>query len=199
MDAKEFGLSILEYFISNIPTILVMVVALLNNMNKIKKEVSNFDLSVKTTENNVIDKVDVKVNQVLENVQTNLNKTIDKVDLSLDKISGTIDNFASKIGFLETQVGHLFKSNKIAFDIISILISGKEDMVNKGVASIIVDKMRMSKEEFEMYPELIASNKEAFVNAIKEQFVLLGKENFETLIIKTLKEIGYEEAKDEEL
>lgn len=199
MDAKEFGLSILEYFIANIPTILVMVFALLNNMNKIKKEVSNFDLSVKTTENNVIDKVDVKVNQVLENVQTNLNKTIDKVDLSLDKISGTIDNFASKIGFLETQVGHLFKSNKIAFDIISILISGKEDMVNKGVASIIVNKMRMSKEEFEEYPELIANDKEAFINAIKEQFVLLGKENFETLIIKTLKEIGYEEAKDEEL
>lgn len=191
MDAKEFGLSILEYFIANIPTILVMVISMVSNFKKIKTEVSLFDSKVLRTENNVVEKVETKVNDLTKMVENRLEKTIDKVDITLEKIGGTVDTFANKIGFLENKVEHLFKTNKVAFDLISILISGNSDLVENGIASLIINKMSLTKEELESYPELIATDKVAFANAMKEQYVLLGKENFENLLMDTLKDIGY--------
>lgn len=191
MNAQEFGLSILEYFIANIPTILVMVISMVSNFKKIKTEVSLFDSKVLRTENNVVEKVETKVNDLTKMVENRLEKTIDKVDITLDKIGGTVDTFANKISFLENKVEHLFKTNKVAFDLISILISGNGDLVESGIASLIINKMSLTKEELESYPELIATDKVAFANAMKEQYVLLGKENFENLLMDTLKGIGY--------
>lgn len=191
MNAQEFGLSILEYFIANIPTILVLVISMVNNFKKIKTEVSLFDSKVLRTENNVVEKVETKVNDLTKMVENRLEKTIDKVDITLDNIGGTVDTFANKISFLENKVEHLFKTNKVAFDLISILISGNSDLIESGIASLIINKMSLTKEELESYPELIATDKVAFANAMKEQYVLLGKENFENLLMDTLKDIGY--------
>lgn len=191
MNAQEFGLSILEYFIANIPTILILVISMVSNLKKIKTEVSLFDLKVLRTENNVVEKVETKVNDLTKMVENRLEKTIDKVDKTLDNIGETVDTFANKISFLENKVEHLFKTNKVAFDLISILISGNSDLVENGIASLIINKMSLTKEELESYPELIATDKVAFANAMKEQYVLLGKENFENLLMDTLKGIGY--------
>lgn len=191
MNAQEFGLSILEYFIANIPTISVLVISMVNNFKKIKTEVSLFDSKVLRTENNVVEKVETKVNDLTKMVEDRLEKTIDKVDITLDKIGGKVDTFANKISFLENKVEHLFKTNKVAFDLISILISGNGDLVESGIASLIVNKMSLTKEELESYPELIATDKVAFAKAMKEQYVLLGKENFENLLMDTLKDVGY--------
>lgn len=191
MNAQEFGLSILEYFIANIPTILVLVISMVNNFKKIKTEVSLFDSKVLRTENNVVEKVETKVNDLTKMVENRLEKTIDKVDITLDNIGGTVDTFANKISFLENKVEHLFKTNKVAFDLISILISGNSDLVENGIASLIINKMSLTKEELESYPELIATDKVAFANAMKEQYIILGKENFENLLMDTLKDIGY--------
>jgi archaellum component FlaC len=191
MNAQEFGLSILEYFIANIPTILVLVISNVSNFKKINTEVSLFDSKVLRTENNVVEKVETKVNDLTKMVENRLEKTIDKVDITLDNIGGKVDTFANKISFLENKVEHLFKTNKVAFDLISILISGNGDLVESGIASLIINKMSLTKEELESYPELIATDKVAFANAMKEQYVLLGKENFENLLMDALKDIGY--------
>jgi predicted phage tail protein len=191
MNAQEFGLSILEYFIANIPTILVLAISMVSNLKKIKTEISLFDSKVLRTENNVVEKVETKVNDLTKMVENRLEKTIDKVDITLDNIGGTVDTFANKISFLENKVEHLFKTNKVAFDLISILISGNGDLVESGIASLIINKMSLTKEELESYPELIATDKVAFANATKEQYVLLGKENFENLLMDALKDIGY--------
>ena len=191
MNAQEFGISILEYFIANIPTILVIVISIVSNFKKIKTEVSLFDSKVLRTENNVVEKVETKVNDLTKMFENRLENTIDKVDITLDKIGGTVDTFANKISFLENKVEHLFKTNKVAFDLISILISGNSDLIESGIASLIINKMSLTKEELESYPELIATDKVAFANAMKEQYVILGKENFENLLMDTLKDIGY--------
>jgi predicted phage tail protein len=191
MNAQEFGLSILEYFIANIPTILVLVISNVSNFKKINTEVSLFDSKVLRTENNVVEKVETKVNDLTKMVENRFEKTIDKVDITLEKIGGTVDTFANKISFLENKVEHLFKTNKVAFDLISILISGNGDLVESGIASLIINKMSLTKEELESYPELIATDKVALANAMKEQYVLLGKENFENLLMDALKDIGY--------
>ena len=191
MNAQEFGISILEYFIANIPTILVIVISIVSNFKKIKTEVSLFDSKVLRTENNVVEKVETKVNDLTKMFENRLENTIDKVDITLDKIGGTVDTFANKISFLENKVEHLFKTNKVAFDLISILISGNSDLIESGIASLIINKMSLTKEELESYPELIATDKVAFANAMKEQYLLLGKENFENLLMDTLKDIGY--------
>jgi restriction endonuclease Mrr len=191
MNAQEFGLSILEYFIANIPTILVLAISMVSNLKKIKTEISLFDSKVLRTENNVVEKVETKVNDLTKMVENRLEKTVDKVDITLDNIGGTVDTFANKISFLENKVEHLFKTNKVAFDLISILISGNGDLVESGIASLIINKMSLTKEELESYPELIATDKVALANAMKEQYVLLGKENFENLLMDALKDIGY--------
>lgn len=190
MDAKDFGLSILEYFIANIPTIAIMVMSILNNFRKIKNEVSLLDKKVLRTENNIIDKVESKVNGVVSMVESRLNDTVDKVDTTLDKIENVVEGFANKIEFLETRTEQLVKTNKVAFDVISFLISGNDDFIDNGVASIVINKMKLSKEELEKYPNLLATDKEAFANAMKEQYVILGKENFEKFIYDTLMGIG---------
>ncbi len=191
MNAQEFGISILEYFIANIPTILAIVISIVSNFKKIKTEVSLFDSKVLRTENNVVEKVETKVNDLTKMFENRLENTIDKVDITLDKIGGTVDTFANKISFLENKVEHLFKTNKVAFDLISILISGNSDLIESGIASLIINKMSLTKEELESYPEMIATDKVAFANAMKEQYLLLGKENFENLLMDTLKDIGY--------
>lgn len=191
MNAQEFGLSILEYFIANIPTILAIAISMVSNFKKIKTQVSLFDSKVLRTENNVVEKVETKVNDLTKMVENRLEKTIDKVDITLDNIGGTVDTFANKISFLENKVEHLFKTNKAAFDLISILISGNGDLIESGIASLIINKMSLTKEELESYPELISTDKVAFANAMKEQYVILGKENFENLLMDTLKDIGY--------
>jgi archaellum component FlaC len=191
MNAQEFGLSILEYFIANIPTILAIAISMVSNFKKIKTQVSLFDSKVLRTENNVVEKVETKVNDLTKMVENRLEKTIDKVDITLDNIGGTVDTFANKINFLENKVEQLFKTNKVAFDLISILISGNSDLVENGIASLVINKMSLTKEELESYPELIATDKVAFANAMKEQYVILGKENFENLLMDTLKDIGY--------
>lgn len=201
MDAREFLLAILEYFIANIPTIIALIVVMFNNFKQIKKKVSNFDTSVLSTEKNIVNKVEEKVSDLLDDVNQKMNKlsisfedkmrlTIDKVDETLDKMGKQVANFENELVSLKTKNEHLFKTNKVAFDVISLLISGNDKFIDNGVASIVVNKMRLSKEELEKYPNLLATDKEIFANAMKEQYIILGKENFEQFIYDTLMGIG---------
>lgn len=197
MTIQEFGLAILEYFIANIPSIVVIFGFLYNNTKKLKDGLSSFDLSVLKSETKIVDKVENKVKDVVEMVEDKLSKTIDKVDETLDKIGDTVDKFGNELVLLKNQVEHLFKTNKVAFEIINLLISKDEESIKNGVSSIIVDKINETKENLEKYPETISTNTNVFAKALKEQYVLLGKENFEKLIMDTLMEIGYGKEEEE--
>jgi hypothetical protein len=193
MDAREFGMAILEYFIANIPTIIALIVVMFNNFNKIKNKVSQFDISVLSTEKNVINKVEEKVGDLLDNVEEKMSLTIDKVDETLDTIGEQVSGFEEELSLLKIKNEHLFKTNKAAFEIISILISGNEELIQKGLSTRVVNKLNKTKQELEQYPDLISTDEKAFIGAVREQFTILGEENFERLIKKALKGKDYGE------
>jgi len=202
MDAREFGMAILEYFIANIPTIIALIVVMFNNFKKIKNKVSQFDISVLSTEKNVINKVEEKVGDLLDNVEgkiaelsksfeEKMSLTIDKVDETLDTIGKQVSGFEEELALLKTKNEHLFKTNKAAFEIISLLISGNEELIQKGLSTRVVNKLSKTKQELEQYPDLILTDEKAFIAAVREQFTILGEENFERLIEKALKGNDY--------
>lgn len=193
MNAQEFGLSILEYFIANIPTIIALIVVMFNNFNKIKNKVSQFDISVLSTEKNVINKVEEKVGDLLDNVEEKMSLTIDKVDETLDTIGKQVSGFEEELSLLKTKNEHLFKTNKVAFEIISLLISGNEELIQQGLSTRVVNKLSKTKQELEQYPDLISTDEKAFIGAVREQFTILGEENFERLIEKALRGKDYGE------
>lgn len=204
MDAREFGMAILEYFIANIPTIIALIVVMFNNFNKIKNKVSQFDVSVLSTEKNVINKVEEKVGDLLDNVEGKIAKlsksfeekmslTIDKVDETLDTIGKQVSGFEEELALLKTKNEHLFKTNKAAFEIISLLISGNEELIQKGLSTRVVNKLNKTKQELEQYPDLISTDEKAFIGAVREQYAILGEENFERLIEKALRGNNYGE------
>ncbi len=191
MDAREFGMAILEYFIANIPTIIALIVVMFNNFKKIKNKVSQFDISVLSTEKKVIDKVEEKVGDLLDNVEEKMSLTIDKVDETLDTIGEQVSGFEEELSLLKTKNEHLFKTNKAAFEIISLLISGNEELIQKGLSTLVVNKLSKTKQELEQYPNLISTDEKAFISAVREQFTILGEENFERLIEKALRGNDY--------
>jgi Na+/phosphate symporter len=211
MDAREFGMAILEYFIANIPTIIALIVVMFNNFKKIKNKVSQFDASVLSTEKNVINKVEEKVGELLDNVEGEIAKvsksfeekmslTIDKVDETLDTIGKQVSGFEDELALLKIKNEHLFKTNKAAFEIISLLISGNEELIQKGLSTRVVNKLSKTKQELEQYPNLISTDEKAFISAVREQFTILGEENFERLIEKALKGNDYgKKTKEKEL
>jgi len=191
MDAREFGMAILEYFIANIPTIIALIVVMFNNFKKIKNKVSQFDISVLSTEKKVINKVEEKVGDLLDNVEEKMSLTIDKVDETLDTIGEQVSGFEEELSLLKTKNEHLFKTNKAAFEIISLLISGNEELIQKGLSTRVVNKLSKTKQELEQYPNLISTDEKAFISAVREQFTILGEENFERLIKKALRGNDY--------
>ncbi|HZK42662.1 MAG TPA: hypothetical protein VFC73_00025 [Syntrophomonadaceae bacterium] len=193
MDAREFGMAILEYFIANIPTIIALIVVMFSNFKKIKNKVSQFDISVLSTEKNVINKVEEKVGDLLDNVEEKMSLTIDKVDETLDTIGDQVSGFEEELSLLKTKNEHLFKTNKASFEIISLLISGNEELIQKGLSTRVVNKLSKTKQELEQYPNLISTDEKAFIGAVREQFTILGEENFERLIEKALRGKDYGE------
>ena len=197
MDIKALGVSILQYMIANIPTIIGTFMILGNRFKKVDTQVSLFDKNLSLSKDAIVSKIEEKVSKLNDKFEDKMDKTIEKVDKTLGKSLVVLDSFGEKMIFLGTQVEYLTKSNKVAFDIIAKLVGDNDNLINNGVASTIVNKLSMTKKEMENYPELISSNKEAFVNALKEQYAILGKENFESILIDSLKDMGY--GKEEEL
>lgn len=209
MGIKELGISILEYFIANIPTIIILVVSTIKSFRNIRGklddklvllngEVAKFDSSIVETEKNIVKATKEQVEEVFKNVNNHLENTIDRVDGTLDKIGGKVDTFSNELFDLKTQVEHLFKTNKIALEIISSLVGDDAKLIDNGVANTIVNKVNFTKEELEKYPEKITTDTKVFAKAIKEQYILLGEEKILEILEQAKKEIENVKNKKEE-
>lgn len=189
MDLKEFGMAILQYFIANIPTLVAILFYLVSKFKEINSEVETFGFKVNTTENNIVDKIDKKVNNILDVVDKRFETTIDKVDKTLENTLNKVDSFANELHTQKIQIENLFKTNKVSLEIIGLLIGKDEKLVESGVASIIVNKLNLTKEELEKYPELVSNDKDLLEKVIREQYAMLGKENFEEIILRVVGDI----------
>lgn len=191
MDFKELAQAVLQYAIANIPTLILLVVTYATEKKKLEGEVVEIKNSLLGNKEEIVNKIEGKFNDIIENVDKRIEKTIDKVDKVMTDTLEKVETFADELKEQKNQIEHLFKTNKIAQEVISLLVSGNETLVRDGVATKIVNKLALTKEEIEKYPHLISTDKEAFIKAVKEQYVMLGKEQFEEMILQTLKEIVY--------
>ncbi len=197
MDWSNFGKSILENIIANIPQIVLTLNVLLINIAKMKNQIITFKEQVVSSEDKITKEITIKVDNVLDYATEKIDKTIVRVDYSLEKIETKVDGFDERIASVEQMQNQNQKAFMVMLDLVSILVSKNPDLIKNGIAKIVVDKVNMEKQDLQKYPELISTDLDAFKVALLEQEKVIGKENLLAIIQQTLKVENYEEAERE--
>lgn len=197
MDWSNFGKSILENIIANIPQIVLTLNVLLINIAKMKNQIITFKEQVVSSEDKITKEITIKVDNVLDYATEKIDKTIVRVDYSLEKIETKVDGFDERIASVEQMQNQNQKAFMVMLDLVSILVSKNPDLIKNGIAKIVVDKVNMEKQNLQKYPELISTDLDAFKVALLEQEKVIGKENLLAIIEQTLKVENYEEAERE--
>lgn len=197
MDWSNFGKSILENIIANIPQIVLTLNVLLINIAKMKNQIITFKEQVVSSEDKITKEITIKVDNVLDYTTEKIDKTIVRVDYSLEKIETKVDGFDERIASVEQIQNQNQKAFMVMLDLVSILVSKNPDLIRNGIAKIVVDKVNMEKQDLQKYPELISTDLDAFKVALLEQEKVIGKENLLAIIEQTLKVENYEEAERE--
>jgi hypothetical protein len=197
MDWSNFGKSILENIIANIPQIVLTLNVLLINIAKMKNQIITFKEQVVSSEDKITKEITIKVDNVLDYATEKIDKTIVRVDYSLEKIETKVDGFDERIASVEQMQNQNQKAFMVMLDLVSILVSKNPDLIRNGIAKIVVDKVNMEKQDLQKYPELISTDLDAFKVALLEQEKVIGKENLLAIIEQTLKVENYEETERE--
>lgn len=197
MDWSNFGKSILENIIANIPQIVLTLNVLLINIAKMKNQIITFKEQVVSSEDKITKEITIKVDNVLDYATEKIDKTIVRVDYSLEKIETKVDGFDERIASVEQMQNQNQKAFMVMLDLVSILVSKNPDLIRNGIAKIVVDKVNMEKQDLQKYPELISTDLDAFKVALLEQEKVIGKENLLAIIEQILKVENYEEAERE--
>ena len=197
MDWSNFGKSILENIIANIPQIVLTLNVLLISIAKMKNQIITFKEQVVSSEDKITKEITIKVDNVLDYATEKIDKTIVRVDYSLEKIETKVDGFDERIASVEQMQNQNQKAFMVMLDLVSILVSKNPDLIRNGIAKIVVDKVNMEKQDLQKYPELISADLDAFKVALLEQEKVIGKENLLAIIGQTLKVENYEEAEIE--
>ena len=197
MDWNNFGKSILENIIANIPQIVLTLNVLLINIAKMKNQIITFKEQVVSSEDKITKEITIKVDNVLDYATEKIDKTIVRVDYSLEKIETKVDGFDERIASVEQMQNQNQKAFMVMLDLVSILVSKNPDLIKNGIAKIVVDKVNMEKQDLQKYPELISTDLDAFKLALLEQEKVIGKENLLAIIEQTLKVENYEKAERE--
>lgn len=197
MDWSNFGKSILENIIANIPQIVLTLNVLLINIAKMKNQIITFKEQVVSSEDKITKEITIKVDNVLEYTTDKIDKTVVRVDYVLEKIETKVDGFDNRIASVEQMQNQNQKAFMVMLDLVSILVSKNPDLIKNGIAKIVVDKVNMEKQDLQKYPELISTDLEALKKALLEHEKVIGKDNLLAIIEQTLKVENYEEAERE--
>lgn len=193
MDWNNFGKSILENIIANIPQLVLTLNVLLINIAKIKNQVKVFKGQVETTEENLTKQINVEVRTLLAHTDKRIDTSLEKFNVSLNVFNEKTEDLDNRIHNVETSQEQVLKTFMVMLDLIGILVSKNPDLIKNGIAKIVVDKVNMEKQDLQKYPELISTDLDAFKLALLEQEKVIGKENLLAIIEQTLKVENYEE------
>lgn len=197
MDWNNFGKSILENIIANIPQIVLTLNVLLINIAKIKNQVKVFKGQVETTEENLTKQINVEVRTLLAHTDKRIDTSLEKFNVSLSVFNEKTEDLDNRIHNVATSQEQVLKTFMVMLDLIGILVSKNPDLIKNGISKIVVDKVNMEKQDLQKYPELISTDLDAFKLALLEQEKVIGKENLLAIIEQTLKVENYEKAERE--
>lgn len=205
MDFNELLTRFIENVVANIPQLVATLGIIIFNLQQMKKKVATFPAIAKNTQDKL--KIDFdETSKVLQKafessakdlkevVQVEVKGFVDKVSTEMTNIKGEMHSFQESIDLTKDQFNLLTKENKLFMDIIATLLGQDVAKIKSGISAQIINKLNLTKQELEKYPETLMTNMEFLEKTLKEILVVTDGAKLNEL----LRGLGYEKTKETE-
>lgn len=192
--AGEHIIKILEIIIANIPQMIILFSFVFSSIKTMKNKVNNFSKNVLKSETTIKEEVKKHQNNLVGVVNEALNRTKEVIS----EVKELTNKFTEKIEHLEIKNEQLFRTNKIAFEIISELVSKNPKLIKENISQVIIDKLEFTKKDLEQYPKNLVGDEKKVKQFLKELYLLVGENTFRNIIEQSIKGFDYEGEKREE-
>lgn len=205
MDFNELLTRFIENVVANIPQLVATLGIIIFNLQQMKKKVATFPAIAKNTQ----DKLKIDFNEtskvlqkafessakdLKEVVQVEVKGFVDKVSTEMTNIKDEMHSFQESIDLTKDQFNLLTKENKLFMDIIATLLGQDVAKIKSGISAQIINKLNLTKQELEKYPETLMTNMEFLEKTLKEILVVTDGAKLNEL----LRGLGYEKTKETE-
>lgn len=205
MDFNELLTRFIENVVANIPQLVATLGIIIFNLQQMKKKVATFPAIAKNTQ----DKLKIDFNEtskvlqkafessakdLKEVVQIEVKGFVDKVSTEMTNIKDEMHSFQESIDLTKDQFNLLTKENKLFMDIIATLLGQDVAKIKSGISAQIINKLNLTKQELEKYPETLMTNMEFLEKTLKEILVVTDGAKLNEL----LRGLGYEKTKETE-
>lgn len=205
MDFNELLTRFIENVVANIPQLVATLGIIIFNLQQMKKKVATFPAIAKNTQDKL--KIDFdETSKVLQKafessakdlkevVQIEVKGFVDKVSTEMTNIKDEMHSFQESIDLTKDQFNLLTKENKLFMDIIATLLGQDVAKIKSGISAQIINKLNLTKQELEKYPETLMTNMEFLEKTLKEILVVTDG----TKLNELLRGLGYEKTKETE-
>jgi len=187
IDPNELVASI----IANIPSLIIIATAFLNNSKILKNKVNEFPKNLEIFKTNVSSEFGIfkkELKNVIEmKIQDITEHTIKKIDSFESTMTSFVNNFEGKLNRLIDDNEKLVKENQTYQTVMSLILTGKPEQIKSEIISLVAKELNLSKESLLRLPSEIIASLPQFKDEFIETKKLLG-ESFEEI----MRELGYE-------
>lgn len=205
MDFNELLTRFIENVVANIPQLVATLGIIIFNLQQMKKKVATFPAIAKNTQDKLkidFDETSKVLQKAFENsakdlkevVQIEVKGFVDKVSTEMTNIKDEMHSFQESIDLTKDQFNLLTKENKLFMDIIATLLGQDVAKIKSGISAQIINKLNLTKQELEKYPETLMTNMEFLEKTLKEILVVTDGAKLNEL----LRGLGYEKTKETE-
>ena len=198
--------NIIVSILAAIPTFVFILTAVQTSLGKVKKKVQEFPNGINKLKTEVLAIVkenaevaqvafDEMSEEVVKIVDENFKVFEQKTKESIASIQTTVTDFGENIQINNEQINALVKEVFVLMDVVRLLVAQRPDLIKTGAATLVSEKLRLSREDLLKYPEIVHKDLGVLLDGLKEASIVLGEEAMN----KFMKELGYEKAKREEL
>lgn len=215
MDANQFLSNIIENAIVAMPQFVLIVGALIYNLQSIKKKTEDFPMQIEDTKavlkkqfNQTKEDITASFFEAKDLIVDTLKQTkeemntivkdvtqqiYDSVNVAMEGMQEELNQYKEQIISAKEQTNMVVREAKAFMEVITVLVSKDPKLIRDGVSTVICSRLNMTKEQLEKLPQEMMKEGVVLEQAMREAIVLLGKEKFDEL----LERIGYEAKKEE--
>ena len=187
MDLQEYINQLLSNVVANIPGIVLILVAVVSSLAKVKTTISAFSTQSKESEKNIVENTEKKIQELSIRTQKALDETIKRTNDMLEKAYQELESYKNQLVNLKLANQHVVKVNKLFIDNLITLLSKDKNLIYKGISQQIVNEINMTKEELAKYPDVLKENFDILKQALAEFYNLNGKEELDNLMEEVIK------------
>ena len=188
MEITELLTNVIEHLIAGFPELILVLTTVTYSLKSIKAKTASFpDLLQTTQKENSISyaKTETNIQKILKETTHQLQQ---EVNHSLVTMGNQLLNYQKELTATKEQSNLLVQQNKLYMDLIAQLVKADPKLVQDGISSALTTKIALTNEELENYPQLLVSDMNILLGALKDAAKVVGQEKFEEMIGK----LGYE-------